>query len=497
MHPYQSASEFVAAGRAAPAGVLLVPLIAKPKPALQTLARVDALAGGAVSELLELGALGDEAGQIAHSSRAGRVKRIVLISLGDSEKLTAERVRTAGGAAARWLASEKVKAATLWIDGLVGARVEAPVAAWVGGMVTGGFKFGDMRKSDGAAPARVRVEVRSAEVENVSSRLGKIADAVCLAECVNYARWLAHHPPNVMHPTALAAAGRRLAAQGKLKCMIIDSHQARKLGMNGLLAVGAGAKEPPCLIRFDYRGAPGSRVNTVLIGKAVTFDTGGYSIKTAAGMESMKFDKCGGMAVYGAMRAVAALRLRCNVTGLVAAAENAISADAYRPADILRMASGTTVEVINTDAEGRLVLADALWYAQEHCAPSAMIDLATLTGGVVTALGKACAGMMSNNDALADELQECGRKTHERLWPLPLWDEYRELIKGTDSDIRNSSTKRHAHPIVGGIFLKEFVDDAVPWAHLDIAGVATSDDERFASGFGVRLLVEYLRRRAG
>jgi leucyl aminopeptidase len=262
-----------------------------------------------------------------------------------------------------------------------------------------------------------------------------------------------------------------------------------------MIAVGRGAEHKPRLVRLDYRGAPRARTNTVLVGKAITFDTGGYSLKPGAGLETMKFDKCGGTTVLGVMKAAAALKLPCNLVGLIGVAENAVSQEAYRPGDILTMASGKTVEVISTDAEGRLVLADALWYAQKHCKPTAMIDIATLTGGVVTALGKVAAGLMSNDDDLSAELGESGRRTHERLWRLPLWDEYRELIKGQDSDLKNSTTKRHAHPIVGGMFLKEFVDDSVPWAHLDIAGPATDDSDKEATGFGVRLLVDYLQRR--
>ena len=235
----------------------------------------------------------------------------------------------------------------------------------------------------------------------------------------------------------------------------------------------------------------------MLVGKAITFDTGGYSIKPAAGLEGLKYDKCGGMTVMGVMKAAATLRLKCNLVGLIAAAENAISEKAYRPGDIIKMASGKTVEVISTDAEGRLVLADALWYAQKYFKPTALINVATLTGGVRAALGTAAAGLMSNNDDLAAELGESGRVTNERLWRLPLWDDYRELIRGTDSDIKNSAGKRDAHCIVGGIFLKEFVKDDVPWAHLDIANVATSDNgEKGATGFGVRLIVDYLKRRS-
>jgi leucyl aminopeptidase len=315
---------------------------------------------------------------------------------------------------------------------------------------------------------------------------------------VNYARALAHQPANVINPTTLAAEARKLARTPAIKCTVLDEPQLRKLGMNGLLAVGAGAAHKSKLIRLEYRAAPKQRSVTVLVGKAITFDTGGYSIKPAAGLEQLKFDKCGGMTVMGVMKAAADLKLKCNLVGLIAAAENAISDKAYRPGDILRMMSGKTVEVTNTDAEGRLVLADALWYAQKNFKPTALIDLATLTGGVKIALGTACAGLMATDDDLAGQLGESGRRTGERLWRLPLWDDYRDLIKGVDSDIRNSSGKREAHCIVGGMFLKEFIQAETPWAHLDIANVATLDEGemRGATGFGVRLLVDYLRRRS-
>jgi leucyl aminopeptidase len=200
------------------------------------------------------------------------------------------------------------------------------------------------------------------------------------------------------------------------------------------------------------------------------------------------------------MKALAALKLKCNVVGLIAAAENAVSDHAYRPGDILRMASGKTVEVTNTDAEGRLVLADALWYAQNKLKPTALIDLATLTGGVQVALGTAAAGLMGTDDALAADLGEAGRRVHERLWRLPLWDDYKDGLKSTEADIKNSAGKRDAHCIIGGMFLKEFIEPKTSWAHLDIAAVANPDDGKGptgkgASGFGVRLLIEFLRLR--
>jgi len=211
----------------------------------------------------------------------------------------------------------------------------------------------------------------------------------------------------------------------------------------------------------------------------------------------MKYDKSGGAAVLGIMQAVASTRPTMPVVGIVAAAENMISAEAYRPNDIIRALSGKTIEIISTDAEGRLVLADALTYAHTQFQPRAIIDLATLTGGIVVALGNVRAGLMSNNEQLAEALMTAGARTHERLWRMPLDDDYFELIKGDDSDIKNSSGKRQAHPIVGGIFLKQFVPDDIPWAHLDIAGPATTETDlpycpKGATGVGVRLVLEYL-----
>ncbi len=210
----------------------------------------------------------------------------------------------------------------------------------------------------------------------------------------------------------------------------------------------------------------------------------------------MKYDKCGGMTVIGVLQAAAALKIKTPIVGVIAAAENMISGSAYRPNDIVKTMSGKTVEIISTDAEGRMVLADALTYAQKHYKPRALIDLATLTGGVVIALGSIRAGMFSNDDRLAAALAAAGERVHERLWRLPLDDDYLELIKGDDSDLKNTGG-RSADPVIGGMFLKQFVDEKVPWAHLDIAGTATTDKDqpycpKGATGFGVRLLIDYL-----
>lgn len=487
--------EFSAATKSATGReVLLAPLASKPAPPMELLAPLDALCGDAASRLVQLEALGDEVGRAAHSVGRGTYGRVVLLSLGDAAQLAAHKLRQAGAAAAEWLAAQQQAHACLWLDGLDATPVENAVGEFVLGMCLAGFRFSELKKRDEKRPATSRIALRAARAERVRAALPEIHQSRTIAAAVNYMRSIAHRPPNLLNPTTLAAEARKLAREFKLKCTVLAGQRLRTMNLNGLRSVGEGAAHGPCLIRLDYRGAPRSRQTTVLVGKSITFDTGGISIKPAAGMEAMKFDKCGGMTVLGVMRALAELQVECNVIGLLAAAENAVSAAAYRPSDIVRMANGKTVEVTNTDAEGRMVLADALWYAQQICKPSALIDLATLTGAVTIALGRPCAAIMSNQDDLADRLVAAGTRTHERLWRLPLWDDYRDLIKGVDSDIKNSSGKRDAGTIVGGMFLKEFVEDKTPWAHLDIAAVATTENDKAATGFGVRLLLEYLRR---
>lgn len=480
--------------------VLIVPLVSKPQPAMEFAAHVDAVCDDAVSEMLGVQMLRDEAGALAHTTRAGRYRRVLLVSLGEGAKLTASAVRTAGGRAAGWIIGEKLKSADLWVDGFASCSLDRAVAEFAGAMTLAGFRYGEMKEAD-KSPERVRVRPCGHEAAHVARTRGEIRDALTLADAINYARRIAHQPPNVLNPATLADEARKLAKQSRIKCTVLDAPQLRKLKMNGILSVGESANPGPCLIKLEYMNAPAARAVTVVVGKAVTFDTGGYSIKPAANMEEMKFDKCGGMAVLGILKAAADLKLKCNLVGLIAAAENAISDRAYRPSDIITMMSGKTVEIISTDAEGRMLLGDALWYAQQQYKPSALIDFATLTGGARAALGVAAAALMSTNDDLAALLEECGRVTHERLWRLPLWDDYRDLIKGTDSDIRNSSGKRDAHCIVGGMFLREFVKPETPWAHIDIAAVANSEGGngpigKGATGFGIRLMVEYLRRKA-
>ncbi|MCP4247113.1 MAG: leucyl aminopeptidase [bacterium] len=438
--------------------------------------------------------VGKDVGELTHVRSGGPSGGdAVVVSLGDSKECVTDTFRRAGGAMARWLI--KSETASAGVDAaLVESKGPEALTALTEGFVLGAFSF-DEHKSK--PPKR-----KATTVTLLLGRFGKseqvrVERAVAVSEAANTARRIAHRPPNVLHPVALAAAAKKVAAANRLKCTVLDEKQMQRLEMGALLAVGQGSDAPSRLIVLEYPGQKAGKP-VVLVGKAVTFDTGGYSIKTKDGILGMKYDKCGGTAVLGAMEAVAALTPRVPVVGIIGAAENMISGGAYRPDDIITTMSGKTVEIVSADAEGRMVLCDALTYAQRKYKPRAIIDLATLTGGVVVALGSRRGGLFCNHDALSDALYESGERTHERLWRLPIDDDYLEGIKGTDSDLRNSGG-RDAHAVLGAMFLKQFIEPSTRWAHLDIAGVATTDKDQAycpkgATGFGVRLLADYIER---
>jgi leucyl aminopeptidase len=324
------------------------------------------------------------------------------------------------------------------------------------------------------------------------SERGKI-----LADAVSMARDLTNSPGNAVNPSVLAETAKSIAKQTTLRCRVITPAEMKKLGMGCLLGVAQGSAQPPVLILLEHKPKGGKgQAPIVLIGKGITFDSGGISIKPAANMEDMKMDMAGGAAVLGIMQALAQLNYPGYVVGLVPASENLPSGNAVKPGDILRAMSGKTVEVINTDAEGRLVLADAISYAVEKLKPARIIDLATLTGAVVVALGSHATGMMGTDEPMMERLQAAGVMSAERVWPLPMFDAYSKQIKSDIADIKNTGG-REAGSITGGAFLKEFVGDT-PWVHLDIAGTAWTRDEKpyvpkGATGVGIRLLIEALQ----
>jgi leucyl aminopeptidase len=435
---------------------------------------------------------------------AGRHR--LVVSLGKPGACTPEMARRAGGALGRWLAGSGAEQVDLDLDSLRRALVDQPgcdfeaiSAALCEGVKLGAYRFERYKQRDeqgAVVTARLLSQESDDGIRTLAGRVEAVANAVLMA------RDLSHEPANVINPLTLAERADEVARRFQLKLRVVEEAELRQMGAGAILAVGQGSRTPPRLIVLEYpgdgeTGSPADTGPVVLVGKAITFDTGGYSIKNTEGIVGMKYDKCGGVAVLAALQAAAELKLKTPLVGVIAAAENMISAEAYRPDDILTTLSGKTVEIVSTDAEGRLVLADALTFAQREYKPRALIDLATLTGGVLVALGRARAGLLSNDEALAGQLFEAGEKTFERVWRLPLDEDFTRAMQGDDADLKNSAG-REGHCILGGAFIQEFVEEGLPWAHLDIAGVASTPKDlpyaaKGATGFGVRLLVEYLR----
>ena len=318
---------------------------------------------------------------------------------------------------------------------------------------------------------------------------------IAIAQGMALAKTLGNLPPNICHPSYLAEQAQAMAAEFKLGCEILDTADMEKLGMHSLLSVARGAHQPPKLIVLSYKGAKASEKPIVLVGKGVTFDTGGISLKPAAEMDEMKYDMCGAAGVLGTMQAVARMQLPINLTVIVPATENMPGGNASRPGDIVTSMSGQTIEILNTDAEGRLILCDALTYA-ERFEPDTVIDVATLTGACVVALGGVASGLFANKDSLAHELLDAGNEAHDRAWHMPLWDDYQELFKSPFADMGNIGG-RWGGAITAACFLSRFTKK-YDWAHLDIAGTAwKSGAEKGATGRPVPLLTHYLMQRAG
>lgn len=417
----------------------------------------------------------------------------LILSLGSEEKCSAEIIRRAGGGLGKWLVEHHITHLDLDLDSLAPTGVDRAAQALLEGIKLGAYRFNRYKKIDEADP-QVRITLLGGESPETYQALAERVEIITRA--IDFARDLSHEPANVINPLTLAEQARVVAERCSLNFKILDETQLAELGAGAILAVGQGSQTPPRLIVLEYPGTDPSAKPVVLVGKAITFDTGGYSLKDTSNIVGMKYDKCGGVDVLAMMQAVAELKLAPPVVGIIAAAENMISGVAYRPDDIIRSMNGKTIEIITTDAEGRLVLADALTYAQRNYQPRALIDLATLTGGVVVALGHVRAGLLSNDDALSNQLFQSGERTYERLWRLPLDEEFSKAMKGDDADLKNSGG-REGHCVLGGAFIQEFVEAGVPWAHLDIAGTAESTKDlpyspKGATGFGIRLLIDYL-----
>ena len=483
------------------ADVLLVPIpIVSGKPDVPTIRGLPAPVGKRLGELARRYHGARQAGAVDDIilPPGSPIGRIALVCLGETTPVKLTDVRNAAGLATDWCNRHRAGSVAVCVD-LLKTACEGAVGAWVEGMVLGAFRFVELRSKP---PENGEPKLSSLTLATSAANTTRIAReaerARRLAEAVNLARGISHEPPNVINPVTLARRVQALARQYRLRCRIIDHRQLRAMKMGAMLAVGGGSVSKPRMIILEHCGSQRGGKPIVLVGKAVTLDSGGYSLKPAASIPEMKYDKCGGMAVLGVLIAAAAMKIRRRVIGVIGAVENMISGEAYRPGDIVRAANGKTIEILSTDAEGRLVLADCLHYAEKTFDPAVLIDIATLTGACKVALGETCAAVLSTDDQVAGALVESGERTNERLWRMPLWAEYREPMVGTDSDLKNSGGP-NGGTMTASMFLKEFVGEKTAWAHLDIAGVAYIAKQTpicpiGATGFGVRLLVDYIDR---
>ena len=446
--------------------------------------------GGGLQALVDSGEARRGLRKVAVAHAAGR--RFILAGLGKREEFDAERARVAA-AVTQARAAEVGTRSLCWelphhVD-------DAVAAGLVEGTVLAAYRFRRYKSADDDGDDGLQELVVSAH-HDVSA---PVEAAAVVAEAQNAARDLQNTPANDMTPSRLADRARELAGEvGHLQVEVESRDALESRGLGAFAAVARGSYEEPALITLRYDGPGASGEPLGYVGKAVTFDTGGISLKPSSKMAEMKFDMSGGAAVIEAIGAIARLELGVRIVGVVGATENMPSGRSMKPGDIVRASNGTTIEINNTDAEGRLVLADCLVHARESGA-ARLVDIATLTGAIVTTLGSTHAGLMSNDDAWAEQVADAGRAAGEPLWRLPLHAEYAEAIKGRYGDIVNSTENRKAASITAAEFLRRFVDD-VPWAHLDIAGTAWDIGRPYASkggsGFGVRLLVELARRAA-
>ena len=420
------------------------------------------------------------------------VSRIVVVGLGDASKLTDLAAQAIGGSVYAKLSHGGEKQVTFVLDDIAGVELnKAEIGAQIGyGAQLRAYRFDKYltKQKETAKPSLLKMTVGLKETAAAKKRFA-VLEKVC--EGVYFARDLVSEPPNILFPGEFARRLQELKDLG-VKVEVLDEKRMEKLGMGALLGVGQGSTKESKLVVMQWNGAAKSKKPVAFVGKGVCFDTGGISLKPAAGMWDMKFDMGGAAAVSGLMKALAGRKAKANVVGVVGLVENMPDGDAQRPSDIVTSMSGQTIEVLNTDAEGRLVLADALWYTQDRFKPQVMIDLATLTGAIMMSLGFEYCGLFSNDDELAKRIEESGRQTGEGAWRMPMGEAYNKGINSPVADMQNIANQPYGGSITAAEFLKRFVNDT-PWAHLDIAAMAwfkevKDNTPKGATGFGVRML---------
>jgi leucyl aminopeptidase len=436
---------------------------------------------------------------VVHPNGMIGAQRVIVSGLGDYKKITAFDVLTVGaGIGRKSKANKAISVAVVVSSELYSALgLDKTVQLLAEGIRLGAYSF-TRHKS-------VKTKAREHEIEEVvfltsANKLNSVNYALSQAEIISdgvcFARDLVNEPPSVTTPTYLSEIALGFAKnQSLITCEVLDRAGMGKLKMGAFLGIARGSEEEPRFIHLTYKG--GGRKTIVLVGKGITFDSGGLSLKTSTGMESMKLDMAGAAVILGIFKIITELKLKVNVVGLIAACENMPSGKAVKPGDVLTSMCGKTIEILNTDAEGRVILADALSYAVSKIQSDVIIDLATLTGACIVALGEDIAGLFSNNDTLFEQLKQSAGAAGESVWGMPLAGQYKEQLKSTVADIKNISGLRYGGAINGALFLQEFVPDSIPWAHLDIAGPAYAEKDApltpvGGTGFGVRMILAYL-----
>jgi leucyl aminopeptidase len=477
--------------------------VAADKQLLASAQSIDKDAGGTVARAIDASRFTGAKGQsLTVLGQAGGIARLTLLGVGKNRELDARGAEALGGILAAEANAAGQKAVAVVVDPVKGSKLTpAQVAARIAlGARLRNYRFDKYKTKDKPEQKNSLEQITlfvagPAEARRAWERLEPTVDAVF------FTRDLVSEPANVLYPVEFARRARELTKLG-VKVEILGEAEMKKLGMHVLLGVGQGSERESQLLVMRWMNGPKSQKPIALIGKGVCFDTGGISLKPAGGMEDMKWDMGGAGAVIGAMRALAGRKARANVVAVCALVENMPDGNAQRPGDVVKSMSGQTVEVINTDAEGRLILCDAMWYAQEKFKPQAMVELSTLTGAIVVSLGHERAGLFSNNTQLSNKLRAAGAGIGEKLWRMPLGPNYDKLIDSDIADMKNVSTGRDGGSITAAQFLQRFVQDGVAWAHLDIAGMAWSNKgnsttPKGATAYGVRLLDTWIADNYG
>lgn len=467
----------------------------------EVLRQVDALTDGAYMRSVRSHEFSGRKGQtlLLHCGSQSQVERILCVGLGKENNFTLSVLRQSSSELAMFLASRKLAGFTISLPQLLAKKMDPVESAQcvAEGILLADYRYNDYRpKKDSQSIVNLEkitlLVAGQSEVSGVKKAVSA-AEGICSGVC--FARDLINAPGNLKSPEYLAQQAVSMAEQNGIKAKLLDRRELERQGFGAMLGVAQGSERPPYLIVLEYQGGDRMQKPIALVGKGVVFDAGGISLKPAEKMDEMKMDMGGAAAVLGTMFAAAQLKLPVNLVAVIPAVENMPSGTAIRPGDILTSLSGKTIEVLNTDAEGRLILADALTYV-ERFHPRVVIDLATLTGACIIALGNQAAAVLGNHDGLIRQLLKAGDRSGERLWQLPLWDDYSEQIKSDFADVKNTGG-RPAGTITAAAFLRKFADEYT-WAHLDIAGMAWQErgkagQPKGGTGFGVRMLIEYLR----